>query len=81
MRKSLIILIRAYQYLLSPFLANSCRYIPTCSQYAIEAITEHGVIKGITLTAKRLSCCHPWHAGGYDPVPQSKLTNAKNRPE
>lgn len=77
MRKSLIILIRAYQYLLSPFLANSCRYTPTCSQYAIEAITQHGVIKGIALTVKRLSCCHPWHEGGYDPVPKSKPTNAK----
>jgi putative membrane protein insertion efficiency factor len=78
MRKSLIILIRAYQYLLSPFLASSCRYTPTCSQYAIEAITQYGVIKGIGLTIKRLSSCHPWHAGGYDPVPQSKTTNAKN---
>ena len=64
MQKTLIILIRAYQYLLSPFLANSCRYIPTCSQFAIEAIKEHGVIKGLFV-------------GGYDPVPQSKTTNAK----
>jgi putative membrane protein insertion efficiency factor len=77
MQKTLIISIRAYQYLLSPFLANSCRYIPTCSQFAIEAIKEHGVIKGLFLTTKRLSCCHPWHVGGYDPVPQSKTTNAK----
>lgn len=77
MRKSLIILIRAYQYLLSPFLASSCRYTPTCSQYAIEAIAEHGVFKGLYLTTKRLLCCHPWHAGGYDPVPQSQ-SNAKN---
>lgn len=77
MRKILITLIRAYQYLLSPFLASSCRYTPTCSQYAIEAITEHGVLKGLFLTTKRISCCHPWHAGGYDPVPQSKKTNAK----
>ena len=79
MRKSLIILIRAYQYLLSPFLASSCRYTPTCSQFAIEAIAQHGAIKGIVLTVKRLSCCHPWHEGGYDPVPesQSNSTNAK----
>jgi len=77
MRKILIFLIRSYQYLLSPFLASSCRYIPTCSQYAIEAISEHGVFKGLLLTIKRLSCCHPWHAGGYDPVPQPKTTNAK----
>ncbi len=77
MRKILILLIRSYQYLLSPFLASSCRYIPTCSHYAIEAISEHGVFKGLVLTIKRLSCCHPWHAGGYDPVPQPKTTNAK----
>jgi putative membrane protein insertion efficiency factor len=77
MRKSVIILIRAYQYLLSPFLASSCRYTPTCSQYAIEAVTEHGIFKGLFLTTKRLSSCHPWHAGGYDPVPESKATNAK----
>ena len=77
MRKILILLIRSYQYLLSPFLASSCRYFPTCSQYAIEAISEHGVFKGLFLTIKRLSCCHPWHAGGYDPVPQPKTTNAK----
>ena len=77
MQKSLIMFIRAYQYLLSPFLSNNCRYIPTCSQFAIEAIQEHGVLKGFFLTIKRLSCCHPWHSGGYDPVPQSKTTNAK----
>jgi putative membrane protein insertion efficiency factor len=77
MRKILILLIRSYQYLLSPFLASSCRYVPTCSQYAIEAISEHGVFKGLILTIKRLACCHPWHAGGYDPVPQSKKINAK----
>jgi putative membrane protein insertion efficiency factor len=77
MRKILILLIRSYQYLLSPFLASSCRYVPTCSQYAIEAISEHGVFKGLFLTIKRLVCCHPWHAGGYDPVPQSKKINAK----
>ena len=77
MRKSLIIFIRAYQYLLSPFLVSSCRYTPSCSHYAIEAITKHGAIKGIALTTKRLCCCHPWHEGGYDPVPQPKSTNAK----
>jgi len=77
MKKSLIMFIRAYQYLISPFLGNSCRYIPTCSQFAIEAINEHGVFKGLFLTTKRLSCCHPWHEGGYDPVPKSNKTNAK----
>ena len=70
-------LIRCYQIAISPLLGPRCRYIPTCSQYAIEAISAHGVFKGLFLTIKRLSCCHPWHAGGYDPVPQPKTTNAK----
>ena len=69
MRKILIFLIRAYSYLLSPFLGNNCRYTPTCSQYAREAIETHGVLKGLWLALKRLGSCHPWHEGGYDPVP------------
>ena len=68
MRKLLILPIQAYRYLLSPFLGSSCRYTPSCSQYALEAIEQHGV-KGIWLSLKRLGSCHPWHEGGYDPVP------------
>ena len=69
MRKILITLIRAYSYLVSPFLGNNCRYTPSCSQYANEAIETHGVLKGLWLAVKRIGKCHPWHAGGYDPVP------------
>ncbi len=69
MRKILISLIRAYGYLLSPFLGNNCRYTPTCSQYAIEAIETHGVLRGAWLAGKRLASCHPLHEGGFDPVP------------
>ena len=65
---SLILLIQAYRYLLSPLLGYHCRYTPSCSQYAIEAIEAHGV-KGLWLALKRVGNCHPWHAGGYDPVP------------
>ncbi len=72
MRKVLIILIQAYSYLLSPFLGNNCRYTPTCSQYAREAIETHGALKGSWLALKRLGSCHPWHEGGYDPVPASR---------
>ena len=60
--------IRVYQRILSPILPNSCRFHPSCSQYAAEAIERHGVVRGAARALKRLSRCHPWHAGGYDPV-------------
>ncbi len=72
MRKLLIIPIRIYRYLLSPLMASNCRYTPTCSEYAIEAIQQHGVVKGLMLATKRIASCHPWHAGGYDPVPDAR---------
>jgi putative membrane protein insertion efficiency factor len=61
--------IRAYQRLLSPFLGPSCRYLPTCSEYAATAIERHGVWRGTWLGLKRILRCHTWAAGGYDPVP------------
>jgi putative membrane protein insertion efficiency factor len=72
MKTLLLILLRAYQLCISPFLGQSCRFYPSCSQYAIEAIREHGALKGGALTAKRLCKCHPLHAGGVDPVPPKK---------
>jgi putative membrane protein insertion efficiency factor len=68
-RSLLIRLIKAYQYLISPFLGPSCRFHPTCSHYAIEAISEHGVLKGGYLSVRRIIKCHPLHEGGHDPVP------------
>ncbi len=65
-------IIRLYQYIISPLLPNSCRYYPTCSQYSIQALQKHGLMKGLWLSVKRISRCHPWHEGGYDPVPDSK---------
>jgi len=62
-------LIKAYKFMLSPYLPASCRYNPTCSSYGIEALTKHGTIKGGWLTLKRISRCHPWGGHGYDPVP------------
>ncbi|MBL7005392.1 MAG: membrane protein insertion efficiency factor YidD [Gammaproteobacteria bacterium] len=73
MRKILIIPIRLYQLLISPFMANHCRYYPTCSHYSIEAIETFGFFKGGWLALKRIFSCHPWHEGGYDPVPHKHL--------
>jgi putative membrane protein insertion efficiency factor len=69
MRFVLKFLIRVYQVALSPLLGPNCRYFPTCSHYAIEAIDTHGSLRGTWLTFKRVSRCHPWHEGGFDPVP------------
>lgn len=64
-----ILLIRAYQLIISPWIGPRCRFTPTCSRYGIEALKKYGLLKGIWLTAKRLSRCHPWGGSGYDPVP------------
>ena len=63
--------VRAYRLLLSPWLGHSCRYQPTCSSYAIEALQVHGALKGGWLAMKRIGRCHPWGGSGYDPVPGS----------
>ena len=70
MRKLLIALIRGYQLLISPLLGNHCRFYPSCSQYAREALEQHGVLRGLWLAVRRLLRCHPWHEGGVDPVPE-----------
>jgi putative membrane protein insertion efficiency factor len=64
-----LLLIKFYQYLISPILGQSCRFNPTCSQYGLEAIKKHGPFKGGWLTVKRIARCHPWGAHGHDPVP------------
>ncbi|HNS16835.1 MAG TPA: membrane protein insertion efficiency factor YidD [Bacteroidales bacterium] len=69
MGKFMILLIRLYQIVISPYLPPSCRYTPTCSVYGIEAIRKHGPFKGGWLTLKRVLSCHPWGGSGYDPVP------------
>jgi len=72
MRKLLILLIQAYRYLLSPLLGPHCRYHPSCSSYAQMALERHGVMRGGSMAVKRLCRCHPWHEGGFDPVPEKK---------
>lgn len=76
MKKLVILLIRAYQLCLSPYLGKNCRFYPTCSSYAIEAVTRYGVWAGGILTIKRLCKCHPWHPGGVDPVPTSSSSSS-----
>ncbi len=70
LKKLVIGLVRVYQWCISPFLPRSCRYWPTCSNYAVEAIAVHGVFRGGIMAAKRIGRCNPWSAGGIDPVPE-----------
>jgi putative membrane protein insertion efficiency factor len=69
MKKLLIIFIKFYQYFISPLTGRNCRYLPTCSAYALEAVEKYGCLKGATLAVKRVLRCHPFHTGGFDPVP------------
>ncbi|HEY8404106.1 MAG TPA: membrane protein insertion efficiency factor YidD [Flavobacteriales bacterium] len=75
MKKVFIFPIRVYQAVISPLLGPKCRHTPSCSEYAVQAINEWGVLKGIFLGIKRILKCHPWGTFGYDPVP----TNPKNK--
>jgi uncharacterized protein len=61
--------LRVYQYAISPLLGARCRFAPSCSEYAIEALERHGLVRGLYLAVRRVLRCHPWHPGGYDPVP------------
>ena len=70
MRRIFISCIKGYRYLISPLMASHCRFHPSCSSYAIQAIEQYGALKGSYLAARRLLRCHPFHPGGYDPVPE-----------
>lgn len=69
MKTILLVLVRAYQYVLRPLLGAHCRFYPSCSEYACEAIERHGAVRGSWLATRRIARCHPYHPGGYDPVP------------
>ncbi|WP_084863958.1 membrane protein insertion efficiency factor YidD [Salibaculum halophilum] len=73
----LILPIRAYRLLLSPWLGNACRFQPSCSTYAIEALETHGPLRGLWLTLNRLARCNPWGGSGYDPVPPARSRKTK----
>ena len=79
MKKILILLIRFYQKFISPMFPAKCRFYPTCSQYTLEAVKEHGAIKGTYLGIKRILKCHPFHEGGYDPVPKKENKNSEGK--
>ncbi|MDA0781139.1 MAG: membrane protein insertion efficiency factor YidD [Rickettsiales bacterium] len=70
MVQTLIAIIKLYKIVISPFLPRACRYLPTCSEYAAEALKTHGIIRGGYLSIKRILSCHPWGKHGYDPVPK-----------
>jgi len=78
MKTILLLLVRGYQLCISPFLGPNCRFYPSCSNYAVEAIKQHGALKGSLLTTCRLCKCHPWHPGGFDPVPQKTPSSPKS---
>ena len=71
----LILLIRGYQLIVSPMLGSNCRFMPTCSEYALESLKAYGLIKGTFLTIKRIRKCHPWRSHGYDPIPTKMEKN------
>jgi hypothetical protein len=69
MKALLLFMLRAYQYAIRPLMGANCRFFPSCSDYAREAVERHGAAKGSWLAARRVARCHPYHPGGYDPVP------------
>jgi len=75
-RTLLVALLRVYKGLVSPFLPPACRFYPSCSDYAAQALAKHGVLRGGVLSAKRIARCHPWHPGGFDPVPAELKGNS-----
>ncbi|MBM3221078.1 MAG: membrane protein insertion efficiency factor YidD [Candidatus Rokubacteria bacterium] len=70
--RAAVLAVRGYQRLVSPLLPASCRFAPACSEYAAQAITHHGLVRGIGLTVRRLARCHPFHPGGFDPPPMAR---------
>ena len=70
--RGLVFVIQLYRHMVSPLRPASCRFVPTCSQYAVDALTEYGLIRGGWLAVRRLAKCGPWHRGGWDPIPECR---------
>tara|TARA_Y100001960_G_scaffold262501_1_gene283987 strand:- start:429 stop:725 length:297 start_codon:yes stop_codon:yes gene_type:complete len=81
MRNLFLLPIRFYKYLISPLIGPSCRYVPSCSTYAQDAIAKHGVLRGGNLALRRILRCHPWGGSGYDPVPENGVNDLTRRPD
>jgi len=81
MKMIFTLIIRLYQICISPLIGKNCRFIPTCSDYAIDAINEHGIFKGAYLSTRRILKCHPLHPGGLDEAPKKEHAHDKNRTE
>jgi uncharacterized protein len=75
--RGLIFLIQLYRHMVSPLRLPTCRFTPTCSQYAVEALAEYGLVRGTGLAAVRLAKCGPWHRGGWDPIPERRAVRAE----
>jgi uncharacterized protein len=75
--RGLIFLIQLYRHMVSPLRLPTCRFTPTCSQYAVDALTEYGLVRGSWLAAIRLGKCGPWHSGGWDPIPERQIAPAR----
>lgn len=78
MKRALVAALRGYQYAIRPMLGANCRFYPSCSAYAIEALERHGAARGSWLAAMRLCKCHPYHPGGFDPVPETREERASS---
>ena len=81
MKHVLIWLLKGYRFAISPLYGQVCRFHPTCSAYALEAVTEHGALRGSWLAVRRIGRCHPWNPGGYDPVPPRRQDRQRTAPQ